>query len=436
MSTEQFMRSAALACEEGNAADEAGEAGDAVTYFRRALHLYRSALAYERNEGAKALLHEQCAHLRERIDALGVDAEKEVRPLRAKKKVAMDNNNDNTPQQGEDEGFHATMQALRRDAAQLGAVRWGDVVGLGAVKDKLLLATKHAQEMPQLFRGAAERPSAVLLYGPPGTGKTLVVRALAHESGRAFFAASTTDLLSKFVGDSAKLVRALCEEVRAAAPSILFLDELDGLCQDRDAHGQSGESTRATNELLTQLDGLGTDMRGVLLVGATNRPQALDGGVLRRFPTRFFLPLPDLEARWALLRAHLAGYAALALGPALGDDALWRLAEASAGYSGSDLAALVQAAYEASLAPLLSAQRYWATRDDAGERWFQAAPDDAERARPITYAELSAPEKLRLRPQALGEAELHAALQRVRPVSDAEQLRGYEEWTAKHGTRV
>ena len=140
---------------------------------------------------------------------------------------------------------------------------------------------------PQLFRGERKPWRGILLYGPPGTGKSYLAKALANESsieGRqtTFFSVSSSDLVSKWVGESEKLVRSLFELAREKKPSIIFVDEIDSLCTTR-SDSESESARRIKTEFLVQMDGVGKDQTGVLLLGATNLPWGLDQAVRRRF---------------------------------------------------------------------------------------------------------------------------------------------------------
>eukprot|EP00201_Polytomella_parva_P020671 CAMPEP_0175047344 /NCGR_PEP_ID=MMETSP0052_2-20121109/5538_1 /TAXON_ID=51329 ORGANISM="Polytomella parva, Strain SAG 63-3" /NCGR_SAMPLE_ID=MMETSP0052_2 /ASSEMBLY_ACC=CAM_ASM_000194 /LENGTH=529 /DNA_ID=CAMNT_0016311199 /DNA_START=158 /DNA_END=1743 /DNA_ORIENTATION=- len=214
-------------------------------------------------------------------------------------------------------------------------VRWDSVAGLGEAKRLLREAVVLPLRYPQLFTGILSPWKGVLLYGPPGTGKTLLAKAVATECRTTFFNVSASSIVSKWRGDSEKLVKVLFELARHNAPSTIFLDEIDALMSARGGSGEHEASRRMKTELLIQMDGLLRNDRegngGVFVLAATNLPWELDLALLRRLEKRILVPLPNADARAAMFRTLLESR----LAPEVSADFL---AAQTEGFSGSDVA--------------------------------------------------------------------------------------------------
>jgi vacuolar protein-sorting-associated protein 4 len=215
-------------------------------------------------------------------------------------------------------------------------VHWEDIAGLDGAKSALQEAVILPIKFPQLFTGKRTPWKGILLYGPPGTGKSYLAKAVATEANATFFSVSSSDLVSKWMGESERLVRQLFEMARENKPAIVFIDEIDSLCGSR-GEGESEASRRIKTEFLVQMQGVGHDQTGVLVLGATNIPWALDSAIRRRFERRIYIPLPELNARARMFEIHV-GSTPHSLTP----QDIRTLAEKTEGYSGSDIAVVVR----------------------------------------------------------------------------------------------
>ena len=232
-------------------------------------------------------------------------------------------------------------------------VYWHDIVGLESAKRLVKEAVVYPIKYPQLFTGILSPWKGLLLYGPPGTGKTLLAKAVATECNTTFFNISASTIVSKWRGDSEKLVRVLFELARFHAPSTIFLDELESLMSQRGA-GSSGDhegSRRMKTELLVQMDGLAKSNDLVFLLAASNLPWELDHAMLRRLEKRILVNLPSEEARKQMLCSHLPP---TINSPSNGLDIKTEIdydlfAKKLDGYSGSDIKLLCK---EAAMRPL------------------------------------------------------------------------------------
>ncbi len=162
-------------------------------------------------------------------------------------------------------------------------IKWTDVAGLENAKESLKEAVILPIKFPHLFTGKRKPWHGILLYGPPGTGKSFLAKAVATEANNStFFSISSADLLSKWLGESEKLVRNLFDLARTHKPSIIFIDEVDSLCSSR-SDNESESARRVKTEFLVQMQGVGNDMDSILVLGATNIPWCLDAAIRRRF---------------------------------------------------------------------------------------------------------------------------------------------------------
>ncbi|KAM4050814.1 katanin p60 ATPase-containing subunit A-like 2 [Anomaloglossus baeobatrachus] len=218
-------------------------------------------------------------------------------------------------------------------------VRWDDIIGLDAAKRLVKEAVVYPIRYPQLFTGILSPWKGLLLYGPPGTGKTLLAKAVATECNTTFFNISASTIVSKWRGDSEKLVRVLFELARYHAPSTIFLDELESVMSQRGA-GPGGEhegSRRMKTELLVQMDGLSRSDDLVFVLAASNLPWELDYAMLRRLEKRILVDLPCKEARESMIQQWLPPVSNSG-GVELRTELEYSmLGEETAGYSGSDI---------------------------------------------------------------------------------------------------
>ncbi|KAK0763824.1 hypothetical protein N5P37_003211 [Trichoderma harzianum] len=230
-------------------------------------------------------------------------------------------------------------------------IHWQDVGGQESLKKVLSRMIKNTKDTNPTSRHVLRQPpKGLLLYGPPGCSKTLSAQAMATESSFNFFAVKGAELLNMYVGESERAVRTLFERARAAAPSIIFFDEIDSIGGSRTGGNGAAAAARSTGSvnmlttLLTEMDGF-ESLTGVLVLAATNRPEAMDPALLRpgRFDQILYVGPPDLSAREAVFGVHLRG---LALSP---DVDIPELARVTDGYSGAEIKAICN---EAGLAVL------------------------------------------------------------------------------------
>ena len=304
-------------------------------------------------------------------------------------------------------------------------VKWDDIAGLEGAKEALKEAVILPIRFPHLFVGKRTPWRGILLYGPPGTGKSYLAKAVATEAHSTFFAVSSADLVSKWMGESEKLVKQLFAMAREARPAIIFIDEIDSLCGAR-GEGESEASRRIKTEFLVQMQGVGNDMAGILVLGATNIPWQLDSAIRRRFEKRIYIPLPEAGARAKMFQLNVGSTPCT-----LGLEDYKRLGEESDGFSGADISIVVR---DALMQPVRKVQMATHFKPVSGgckgsSGWTPCSPGDA-----------SAVEKswMDIQGDALVEPALTVldflkSLKRARPSVSSSDIKEHQKFTEEFG---
>jgi transitional endoplasmic reticulum ATPase len=230
--------------------------------------------------------------------------------------------------------------ALREVFIEVPQVKWNDIGGLESVKQELIEAVEWPLKYPEAFEVINTRPPrGVLLFGPPGTGKTLLAKAIATESEANFISIKGPELLSKYVGESERIVREVFRKARQAAPAVIFFDEIDSIVPTRGTSFDAGVTERVVSQILTELDGL-EELKGVVMVAATNRPDMVDPALLRpgRLDRLIYIRPPDLMGREMIFNIHLKGK------PLSSEVAVEKFALRTEEYVGADIEAICREA--------------------------------------------------------------------------------------------
>lgn len=252
---------------------------------------------------------------------------------------------------------------LRENKIEIPDVKWADIGGLEDTKRDLQEMVRYPIEHRGLFeKFGMEASRGVLFYGPPGCGKTLMAKAIANECGANFISVKGPELLNAYFGGSEANVRDLFDKARAASPCILFFDEMDSIARARGSGSGSDTSDRVINQILSEIDGIGSG-KTLFIIGATNRPDILDPGIMRpgRLDQLIYIPLPDYDSRVSIFKANLRK------SPVAEDITFDLLAEVTEGFSGADITEICQRAAKNAIRESITGEIERQRRVDAGE---------------------------------------------------------------------
>ncbi len=379
--------------------EEAVKRGDAETAKRKALECARILRQLSKYDEFN---RESYLRKAKKWEALAKDIEEgRFRKTRTKPMREGNSRGDKAGETGDDEE-EKFKAYVRNNLIAKSKVRWSDIGGLDEVKallmETVVIAALQRPESIQPWKG-------ILLFGPPGTGKTLLASAAAGSLNATFFSVKASNVLSKYFGESTKIISALYEVAREEAPSIVFMDEIDALTTKRSGE-QSEASRRMLSTLLTELDGF-QDKKSDLLIltlAATNTPWDLDEAVLSRFPRRIYVPLPDKKATKEIIKINTRGLDISKLDlDAIAEESVKRL------YSGRDLKNLCQ-------------QAIW--------NMIREENPDLHKLAELPFHELR---KRSLRTRPLEMRDFEEAFKKIKSPLTRKEVERYERWAEEFG---
>jgi vacuolar protein-sorting-associated protein 4 len=425
---QDFLSKAMETAKRATDEDTKGNYEQAYRLYCHCIETFMCAVKYERNEKIKASLRAKADEYLTRAEELQRAIGRPANHTNSTNTTSTTSTSATTGKQkvADEETLKLQTALSQAILTERPNVRWDDIAGLEGAKEALKEAVILPIKFPHLFTGKRTPWRGILLYGPPGTGKSYLAKAVATEAQATFFAISSSDLVSKWLGESERLVKNLFEMARSAAPSIIFIDEIDSMCGQR-GDGESESARRIKTEFLVQMNGIATTgSEGVLVLGATNIPWAIDTAIRRRFEKRIYIPLPDAASRAKMFKIHL-GATPCTLTPA---DFRY-LGELTERYSGADISTIVREALMQPIRKVQSATHFkqLVSPSDNKTMWTPCSPGDP-RAVEKTWTEVKGEELVE--PE-LTMADFLKAAQSTRPTVADGDIARHVQFTEEFG---
>lgn len=410
--------------------DQAGQYEEAYRYYQTAVEYFLHATKYE-VKGDKAIksIRQRCAGYLDRAESLKKyleekkTADSNPKPVAAKASAGKGSGGKDTEE--EDKLATALESAI---VVETPNVHWDDIAGLEKAKESLKEAVILPIKFPQMFKGKRVPWRGILLYGPPGTGKSYLAKAVATEANNStFLSISASDLVSKWQGESERLVKALFNMARKRKPSIIFIDEIDSVCGAR-GENESDSIRRIKTEFLVQMQGVGNDNDGVLVLGATNIPWQLDPAIRRRFERRILITLPEEDARTTMFKLHMGDTP-----NTLTEEEYIELGKRSHQYSGADCSVAVRDGIMEPIRVVQQATHFCKVKDSSdGNRlkWTPCSPG-AKGATEMSFMDMTDGADL-LEP-VINFEMMAKAVVRTRPTVNEDDLVEIDKWTKDFG---
>ncbi len=343
------------------------------------------------------------------------ELERNVKECKKKVKIRVD---ESDSKKEEDKLQKQLSSALIKESPN---IKWEEIAGLEKAKNALKEAVILPLKFPQLFKEKRKPWKGILLYGPPGTGKSFLAKAAATETGGKFYSISASNIVSKWMGESEKLIKGLFDLARQNKPAVIFIDEIDSVLSSR-SDNDNDATRRLKTEFLIQMQGVGNDDDGILVLGATNIPWALDPAVRRRFQKKIYISLPDYNARKLMFKLNLGD-----TDSEVTEKEFDILAKMTEGYSGSDIATLTQ---DAIYGPLRKCQisKYFKYIDKT--HISPCSPSD-KGAFKLTLSQIRNPECL-IAPKVSFE-DYVLSVQKIKATVNEKDLEKHKEFTQEFG---
>ena len=410
MDINEYKKDFKMFCEKANAFVKEEKPEDACKFFKKAKVSLENLLKFDENKYNHPVYEQKKAEIEKKIEELESK----------KKKVANKEGGGGGDDNDEDAKLKQQLEGTL--ITEMPNVSWDDVAGLEKAKQALKEAVILPIQYPQLFEGKRQPWKGILLYGPPGTGKSYLAKAAATETKGRFFSISAANIVSKYMGESERLIKALFELARKNKPAVIFIDEIDSVLSAR-SDGENDATRRLKTEFLIQMQGVGKDDRGILVLGATNIPWGLDPAVRRRFQKKIYISLPESKARKLMVKLNLGDtYNDLT------DEQFGILGDLTEGYSGSDIYNLTQ---DAIYGPLRKCQKATHFKYLDKNHIVPCSPSD-QGAFKMKINDIPNPESL-VAPVVTFE-DFILSLQKMKPTVSKADLERQEQFTKEFGS--
>ena len=404
----EYKKDFKMYCEKANGFVKEKKAEEAIKFYKKAAKSLENLIKFDENK------YNHPAYQQKKTEI-----EKKIEEIESKKKKIANKEGGGGE---DDEDAKLKEQLAGTLITEMPNVSWDDVAGLEKAKQALKEAVILPIQYPQLFEGKRQPWKGILLYGTPGIGKSYLAKAAATETKGRFFSISAANIVSKYMGESERLIKALFELARKNKPAVIFIDEIDSVLSAR-SEGENEATRRLKTEFLIQMQGVGKDDRGILVLGATNIPWGLDPAVRRRFQKKIYISLPESSARKLMIKLNLGDtYNDLT------DEQFRILGDLTEGYSGSDIYNLTQ---DAIYGPLRKCQKATHFRYLDKTHIIPCSPSD-QGAFKMKINDIPNPESL-VAPVVTFE-DFILSLQKMKPTVSKKDLERQEQFTREFGS--
>ncbi|SBT42566.1 vacuolar protein sorting-associated protein 4, putative (VPS4) [Plasmodium ovale wallikeri] len=320
-------------------------------------------------------------------------------------------------------------------------VKWSDVCGLETAKEVLREAIIFPLKFPKLFNSSVLPYKGILLYGPPGTGKTFLALACSNECNMNFFNVSSSDIVSKYQGESEKYIKCLFDTAREYSPAIIFIDEIDSLCGSR-TDGENESTRRIKTEFLINMSGLNNYENNIIVMGATNTPWSLDSGFRRRFEKRIYIPLPNLYGRMKIFEKYInkgennnqmddKNVGSTTTTSCIGKEDIKYFATITENYTGADIDIICRDAIYMPVKKCLLSKFFKQVKKNNKTYYTPCSPGDNDPTK-VEKNVMSLNENELLLPP-LTVMDFKTAILNAKPSLSLDDLKRYDEWTKQYG---